>query len=132
MANPLDLLGFMADTLGILGAIFAFFAWIEARRTHQELEHEKRRMNRRINVVLQNGAERLELPVQLRRAELTRSEVLGRIGMIPMNVKGQRFTLEYLNTPGFLEQVNQIVGNDGEGTLTIPCKGHELEQFDLP
>jgi len=82
-------------------------------------------------VVLQNGADRLELPVELRRAELTRSEVLGRIGMITMKSKGQRFSLEYLNQPDFLRQINTIAKTSEDGILTIPCKADELAQFDI-
>jgi hypothetical protein len=99
---------------------------------HKEFEQEQKRQEQRISVILQNGArQRLELPVELRRAELTRAEILGRIGMIPMKAKGQRFSLEYLNTPEFLRQINQILASDSNSVLTIPCNESEYAQFDL-
>lgn len=99
---------------------------------HREFEQEQKRQEQKISVILQNGARnRLELPVELRRAELTRSEILGRIGMIPLKAKGQRFSLEYINTPDFLRQINQISANDGNSILTIPCNKNEYAQFDL-
>jgi hypothetical protein len=62
---------------------------------------------------------------------VTRAEVLGRIGMIPMKQKGQRFSLKYLSKPDFLKQINQIAAGKGENVLTISCNKEELEQFDL-
>ncbi len=120
-----------ADIVSIVGAFFALFAWLQARRVRQELAKEQQRQNRKVTVILQNGADRLELPIELRRGELTRAEVLGRIGMIPMKVKGARFSLAYLNTPEFLRQINQVAEGTSDAVLTIPCKLDEFEQFDL-
>ena len=120
-----------ADLIGILGVFFSFGAWLKARQIQRELEEERKRQGRGITVVLQSGGKRIELPVELRRAELSRAEVLGRIGMIPMKESGKRFSLEYLNTPEFLRQLNQVITGQGEAILTIPCKNEELEQFNL-
>jgi hypothetical protein len=70
------------------------------------------------------------LPIELRRAELTRAEILGRIGMIPMKEKGKRFSLEYLNTSKFLRRINEIIEGHGDSDLVIPCTEEELNQFD--
>ncbi len=125
----MDWLSLVSNLIGILGAIFSLFAWIKARQIQQEIECEKKRQNKKIFVTLQNDAEQLELPVELLRSELTRSEVLGRIGMIPMREKGKRFSIGYVNTPEFLRQINQILARDGDAVLTIPCDPEELEQF---
>ena len=124
-------ISFIADIVGIVGAIFAFFAWQQSRRLHEEFKQEQARQNKKIMIILQNGADRLELPVELRRAEFTRAEILGRIGMIPMKVKGQRFALGYLNTPEFLRYINQIAATHDDAILTVPCKEDEFAQFDL-
>lgn len=124
-------IGLIADLIGILGAVFSFYAWAKAREIQADLKEERKRQSRGITVVLQSGNNRIDLPVELRRTELTRAEILGRIGMIPMKKKGSRFTLEYLNTPEFLRQINQITAGEGEGILTIPCKPEELTQFEL-
>lgn len=126
-----DWLGLAADTTGILGALFALLAWWQARQLRQEAHAERMRQNRAVTLVLQHGARRIELPVELRRAELTRAEILGRLGMIPMRTRGQRFSLDYLNTPDFLRQINQIASGNGPGLLTIPCTAAELDQFDI-
>lgn len=124
-------LGSGADVIGILGAIFALAAWWQARRIRAELADERQRLTRRVTVVLQHGDQRIELPVELTRAELTRAEILGRIGMIPMKARGQRFSLTYLNTPEFLRQINQVAAGAGDDLLTIPCTAAEIAQFEL-
>jgi hypothetical protein len=81
---------------------------------------------------LQNGFKQpLKLPFELRRAEFSRSEILGRIGMLPLKQKGSRFLLEYLATPNFLQQIDQILTSDDNSVLIIPCNKDEYTQFDL-
>jgi hypothetical protein len=120
-----------AGISSIFGALFSLFAWINTWCLHRKISQEQRRKNKKVTVILQNGADCLELPVELRRAELTRAEILGRLGMIPMKVKGQRFSLGYLNTPEFLRQINDISASNGDCILTIPCKEEEFSQFEI-
>lgn len=128
----MDAVGLVADLIGIAGAVFALFAWLQARRLRETIEREKQRQNRKVTVVLQSGGRSVELPVEMRRAELSRAEILGRIGMIPMHEKGARFSLSTLNTPEFWRQISQVLESDQDALLTIPCTDAELRQFDLP
>lgn len=127
----------IADIIGILGAGFALLAWLQARQLKQEYDAEKVRQHKKVQVVLQHGTQKIELPVELRRDELTRSEILGRIGMIPIKKEvppkkaGKRFSIVALHTPEFLKQINQIITGTEEGILTISCTEEEMEQFDL-
>lgn len=86
--------------------------------------------NKEVQVILAHGANKIELSAKLRRAELTRSEILGRIRMLPLKKKGG-FSIDYLATPDFLQQIDQIVEGSGAGILTIVCEKDELEQFDI-
>ncbi len=128
----MDLFNAFGTLVSLLAAVFALLAWLKARRVQKDLQTEKARQNKTIMVTLQHGGKgTLELPVELRRAEFTRSEILGRLGMIPMKTKGSRFSLTYLNTAEFLKQINQIMDGNGDAVLTIPCTEEEFEQFDL-
>ena len=52
--------------------------------------------------------------------------------MLPLTKKGGRFSLDYLSTPQFLQQINQISGGqEEENVLTISCTEEEFNQFDL-
>ena len=125
-------LSLIADLIGIIGAIFALFAWLQTRQLKKIQEKEQIRQNKKIKVVLNHGSEKIELPIELRRAEFNRAEILGRIGMIPMKYKEQkRFKLEYLHSVQFYQQVTQIMDGMNEGLLTIPCSTEEFHQFDL-
>ena len=127
----MDGLSVVADVISILGGIFAFFAWLQSRKVGRELEKERQRKDKKVRVVLSHGAKELELPVEIRRSELTRAEILGRLGMIPMKQKGDRFELKFLNTPEFLRRVSEIIGSESESTLTIPCSREEFSQFEI-
>lgn len=127
--EPLGWLSLVADLIGIVGAGFAVGAWVQARRISRDLERERARQNKLVTVVLQHGAERIVLPVEIRRAELTRAEILGRIGMLPMRQKGARFSLSYLSSPEFLRRINEIASGTDDTVLTISCTSEEIEQF---
>lgn len=84
----------------------------------------------------QYGGQAYELPVDIRRTELTRSELLGRLGMVPVkkDEKGneqKRFSISYLNSKEFFERLSQLVLGTGSDALVIPCKKEEYEQFDI-
>ena len=127
----MDWLAIVADIVGLLGALFALLAWLQTRQLKKMQERESSRQNMTVQVVLQHGAQKIELPVEIRRRELTRSEILGRIGMLPMKKRGDRFAIGYLNSPEFLKQLNQIADGPGPGLLTISCTEREINQFDL-
>jgi hypothetical protein len=128
----MDWLNWAASICSILSVLFSLLAWLKAKRIHKELIKEQQRQNKKIKVILNYGDKKLELPMELRRVELTRAEILGRLGMIPMKGKGQqRFSLGYINKPEFLQQINNIAVSDGEFILTIPCNEDEFSQFDI-
>ena len=127
----MQILSLIADIAGVGGAIFALLAWLKSKKIKEDLDEEKAKQNRKVRVILQYGGKRtIELPVAIRRAELARAEVLGRLGMIPTK-NGNRFSLDYLNKPEFLQLIDQIAGGTKEGTLVIPCTQEEIEQFDF-
>ncbi len=127
----MDKMSLVANIITFLSFLFSILAWYKARQVHGFLEAEKTRHNKKIRVILRNGEKTIELPIEIRREELTRSEILGRIGMIPMNEKGKRFTIEYLNAPEFFQQINTLKDNYGEGILEIRCSPNELKQFKV-
>ena len=127
----MEWLGSISDVIGILSAVFALLAWQESLRTNEKLKAEKQRQDRAIKVVFHSDRQDIELPFALRRMELTRAEVLGRIGMIPMKEKGKRYSIEYLNQPEFLDRIDQILSGYGDATLEIPYSEQEINQFDI-
>ncbi|MBK8024624.1 MAG: hypothetical protein IPK19_25160 [Chloroflexi bacterium] len=57
----MEAIGVIADLIGIAGAVFALFAWLQARRLRETIERENERRNRKVTVVLQSGGRRVEL-----------------------------------------------------------------------
>ncbi len=100
-------------------------------RFFMSADREDSAREQKIAVTLTCGGKRLELPVELRRSEFSRAELLGRIGMLPMKEKGKRFSLNYTNSTEFLRQLNQIADSDGDAAMTISCDEQEFNQFEL-
>lgn len=123
-----------ADILGILSAVLAA---IFAIRTYLELRSEKRRLKGLITIQLSDGARSYSLPVPVRRSELSRAEVLGRLGMVPVKVKKNqpkeqpRFSIKHLHSEEFLRRLDEIKDDHGDTVLLIPCTKDEYEQFEI-
>lgn len=129
--STLNWIGLIADIIGILGATFAVGAWWQSRQIKMELDAEKMRQQKTIRIVLSYGDKKIELPVPLLRSELTRQEILGRIGMIPTKNPKERYEIRYLNTLEFWQQLTQVMEGGGDGIFTISLQKGELDQFDL-
>lgn len=126
-----------SDIIGVLGGVFAFLAWIQTLRLRKYQVAEQRRLNSTIRIVLQYQDQEYELPFPMRRSEFTRAELLGRLGMIPVknddkDQEQKRFSIAYLNSREFFEQMNRIVQGEGDDQLVVPCTWKEFNQFDLP
>lgn len=124
----------LADLVGIISAVLAAFFAI---RTYFDLRSEKRRLKGLISIRLSTGAKNYTPPIPIRRGELTRAEVLGRLGMIPVKKqKGQpkeqtRFSIQHLHTEEFLRRLEEIKDGRGDTVLLIPCDEAEYEQFEV-
>lgn len=119
---------FFADVLSVAGAVLSAFAWLQGKANGRQI-----RLNSEIKVVLWNELTQRELvlPIYLRRVDVSRPELLGRIGMIPRKNKSDHFSLSYLNSPSFFQDLNRIQASDKEENLVIPCSLEEMEQFDV-
>ncbi len=125
--------GFIADVLSVIGTVFAGFGWWQATVNGRQMSREKERMSSPIEVFLQEKktTRKIALPVLLRRYELTRSELLGCIGMIPRKDSSKFFVLKYLSSPSFFKELNRIQAADQEEQLIIYCTPEEIAQFDV-
>ncbi len=121
-----DLLGKVADFAGAVGGIISAVGVLKLlARQGQE------KQDVRVLLTIQGEGRSVELPLVLKRRDVSRAELLGRIGMLPMRQKGARFSLRALSTAAFMAAVNEVV--DGKSTtLVIPASREEVEQFDLP
>jgi hypothetical protein len=63
----------------------------------------------------------------MRRREFTRSEIFGRIGMLPR--PGKEFNILYLKNLDSLVQINNIFAGKGLNEFEIPCSIEEIMQF---
>ena len=126
----------IADIIGILSAVLAAIFSI---KTNIELRKEKKRLNGKINIVLkqQNDGKTYQLPVGMTRDELSRAEILGRLGMIPIDDKKKitlqqpRYAIDHVNTEEFLTMIDKIRNGDGDSILEIECSEKEFAQFDF-
>jgi hypothetical protein len=121
----------LANIISIISTVFSILAWINSWQVNRRLKREQRRQNKKIKIELICGSKSYELPGEIRRAEFSRAEVLGLLGMIPMKVKGQRFVLGYLNTPKFRFRFNEILEGGNDTILQISCNEEEYNQFEF-
>ena len=124
----LDRLTIVFSILGMVGALYSAFQWwVHLRR--------EKVMSQPIAIRLVDAANPghlfYQLPYTPPRSIVTRSEIMGLLGMIPSADAGKRFEWAWLHTPEFMKHLDDI--NHGKRhSLDIPLIPAELAQVKLP
>ncbi len=123
--------GNTANILGVLSATFALFAWLEASKINRKQKLEQERLNKEVKITLKSdNGDYFSLPVDMRRKELTRAELLGYIGMLPTK-DNSRFRINYLSTQLFFQDLSKAQLANSNYEISIPCTQQEYDQFDF-
>lgn len=116
----------LATIIGLISVVIAAWsAWKLRRETKRQWQKE----SEQIRVILRSPTREITLPVELQRGGLTRAELLGLIGMLPMQEKGKRFELCFLHTHEFSQRLAMIRNSDVDFEFIVECSEEELEQF---
>lgn len=123
----------IADYVGILAALIGVWTWMNTRRIREDEQREQNRLNEKVKLILKSKDDKefIRLPGEMRREEVTRAEVLGWVGMLPMveEKKGKRFDIAYTNSAEFLSQLSEVQTGNGDVTFEIECTPEEFRQF---
>ena len=143
LASP-QWLGLLTDIIALLGIPWAGYQIYKGRREanieRQAKAKESCRQNEDILIILkQEGSQRkICLPNKVRRGELTRAEVFGRIGMIPTvsskgasNESQSRFSVKKSSTESFIRKIDELHVSSDKTELILDCSAREMEQFDI-
>lgn len=125
------LIGIVGTIIGGIGTFFAFLAFKESRATKRAVEEQNIRNNEPITIRLQEteGAKRSHSLAPLRRQSVTRGEIQGRIGVVPL-FSGTAYRIGYLNDKRFFAAIDKIAGESAT-ELIIECTTDEFNQFNI-
>ncbi len=124
MWDFLDKIGILT---GIAGSVFSLLIWIKLRA-------EEKFKEQRIRIQLKVDAPDnriIILPYEIERKYLTRSELQGLLGILPMNDKKARYSLDFLNTQAFFNRLKAAQDDKFIESIEIKCSCEELQQFDF-
>lgn len=126
----MDVLWDVLDKIGIATGIIALLVSVSIR---VYLWRKEQRDNDLIHIRLQVAESDVLIALhgQIRRKNLTRAEVLGLLGMLPMRDEGKRYSLSKLSHPVFFAELEDAQVNGAVLDVTIPCSLMELRQFDF-
>jgi len=126
--SELDWLANLAELIGFCVLLWTFFN-VYVLRTEQRLG------NKKITLLLEvEGKPSISytLPSYIRRKDFSRQEVMGRLGMIPLEDTDKRFDLRYVQkNPNFLKEIEDIYNRKDDAILKIYCSEKEYQQFDF-
>lgn len=120
------------DVLDKAGIAIGIFGLLVSLSIRLYLRRKERRDNDLIHIRLkvEEPAMLLTLNGQIRRKNLTRAEVLGLLGMLPMWETGKRYELAALNREVFFAELEEAQVQAGIDEVVIPCSAAEVMQFD--
>ena len=126
-----ELIGNTANILALVSAVFSTIVWFYLKR-----QERRENMLISINIAVNDHDITVRLPGKIRRKNLTRAEVLGMLGMLPMdNDKNSksgkpRFKLDYLNDDGFFKVLEQAQVEPLIEEVVIRLSQTEIRQYD--
>jgi len=129
MEEILNFLSFITTITSFIGAMYSAFIWTSLQRKEKFSEQ-------RIKIQLKMPQLLVELPYAIERKYLTRSELQGLLGILPIKEGNgrkatDRYQLSFLNTPAFFANLKSAQGDKDTTFVEIICQEDELQQFDL-
>lgn len=124
--TPLETLSFILDLIANLVGVFGipFAVW----RLYTNWQEEKRRQQPiSVELFCDETDTVIQLPVNVKRANFSRAELLGYLGMVSKT--GNRYDLSHLSNQAFFEELQRIQNSPNPETLRIPCSPREIAQF---
>lgn len=118
-----------AAIAAIPATVAATAAWRAAQGARKDAARDRERLAQKIEVMLSSG-QRTRALFSITRSELSRAEVLGRLGMVPLRNAGtkERFSIASLSRPAFVSRIDELKAGSGT-VLEIHCSDVEFEQF---
>ena len=120
-------LEFVSNILGVVSVAVSTAVYVKMK-----LDERKSNQKVDIKLVLQDGSYEVSIPLPMLRKDISRAEVLGRLGMLPLVDKKQRFfSVAYMANPALIENIIDCQLGKSD-VITIICTREEIEQFDFP
>ena len=115
--------GTFTDVVSLASLIVSSLIWLK-------LKHEEELQDQKIAIIINGeGGSPYKLKTHIRKKNLTRSELQGVLGALPM--KQDRYKIAYLSHPDFFNALDLAQTDKDSNELMIKCSPEELKQFDL-
>ena len=115
--------GHIANLCGVIAAVYSVRVWLRLRFLERRQREEIS-----ISVTNRDTGQTFTLPYRPRRRDVSRSEVLGLLGMIPPREEGKRFHMK--ESFAIMAQLTHVLDGASDH-LNIPLGAYEFDQFDL-
>ena len=111
--------------VGVVTGMITVFIWI-----HLIMRESKYNQLIAISLYVPSNGFKATLPGKIRRKNLTRAELQGLLGMLPMKVAKDRYVLSVLNTADFFQILEEAQISREIDEINIICDASEIAQFD--
>ncbi|PWQ99321.1 hypothetical protein [Leucothrix arctica] len=111
--------------IGLITGVITMLIWL-----HLKWREKKDNDLIAVNLLDLSVGYKATLPCKIRRKNLTRAELQGLLGMLPMNEKGKRYELDGLNHVDFFSSLEKAQVSRDIYEVNILCTNDDLMQFD--
>lgn len=128
-----DIVNWISTLISLGGLVFAYRAYRKTQIIEAQNDTMRKRQDGRISIYLFDNMtkKKYRLPSDLRRSDLTRAELFGRIGAIPRKEPSDNYRIDHLLSRIFYDDLIKAQTNEGAYEIIIPCDDSEILQFDL-
>lgn len=127
------------DYIGIVTGIVSIIIWFLSARTWFLVKRREERDNQRITIKLQHedDTRQITLPAHPRRRDLTRGEIQGLVGTLPVAASPPgggsqpRYRIAFFLKDEFYPKLEELQEDESKSELIITCTAAEWNQFDI-
>ncbi|MCX7096365.1 MAG: hypothetical protein NTV43_00485 [Methylococcales bacterium] len=122
MSDVLKIISDISSIISLVGTGFSLKIWYSMKRRERFNEQ-------RIKILLKMPAILIELPCEIERKHLTRSELQGLLGILPRFQV--QYALSFTNTTQYFAKLKAAQDDKDTTSIEIICEEDEVAQFDL-
>jgi hypothetical protein len=122
MSDVLKIIGDISSTISLIGTGYSLKIWYSMKKRERFNEQ-------RIKILLKMPTILIELPCEIERKHLTRSELQGLLGILPRFQV--QYTLSFTNTTQYFARLKAAQDDKNTTSIEIICEEDEVAQFDL-
>lgn len=125
MKEELDILGYVSTIISLISTAVSVAIWLRIK-TKEKFNEQRIK----IQLKVPNTTQSYDFPYEIERKFLSRSELQGLLGILPVKNASHRYSLSFLTTIAYFDKLKAAQDDENTTAIEIICTQAEWDDFD--